>query len=398
MQLHISTFLEGGVQVSSLKRVGFISNLIDVEGLTHGEGYAASIDRYMEAVGGNTGNLAFVHGTRKCLANPIIPIGWGTSAEYVKQNVDVVVVSCANQVGAHADLTDWYESIERFDKPVVLVGLGAQTPNYEANIEVPESVAAFLTAVSSRRAGDGSNIAVRGDYSKSVLANLGFDSEAIGCPSLYISAQRELGQLIAQRSSADMRRIAVAAGNPFHPANREVESRLVEVCERYNGAYVVQHPAQMVDMALDGRRQEEVSVTDIAQALGFAGVAECRDWFDRNAYSFHETQAWIHFLRHYDGAVGARYHGIALAVQAGVPGVVVHIDNRTSELSSTTMIPSIRASDISEMSAADLVAMVPWSLQQALDFDENRQRRASWMADFLAANDLQPSEQLLSLA
>jgi polysaccharide pyruvyl transferase WcaK-like protein len=45
-------------------------------------------------------------------------------------------------------------------------------------------------------------------------------------------------------------------------------------------------------------------------------------------------------IRKFDFVVGARFHGIMLAIQAGVPGAVITHDSRTQELCQTLAIPS----------------------------------------------------------
>lgn len=383
-----------------MTRVGLIDNLQLIDHLVLSEGYDASAARYMAAVGGNTGNLAFVHGTRKCIGDKLVRVGWGWKTEQVHAQADTLVVSCANQIGKHVDLAGWADALERIDLPVVLIGLGAQTPNYEDKVEIPEGTLRFLDEVKKRNPGSGTNIAVRGEFTRAVLAEVGVESEAIGCPSLYISADKDLGRSIARRVGAvDIKRIAVAAGNPYHAENSKVEQKMVELCDRLSGAYVVQHPDIVVELALHGTAGDAKKLEVVAEALGFEDGEQCATWFSRNAYSFHDPHVWMHFLRHYDAVIGARYHGVAFGVQAGVPGLTVHIDNRTRELSETTMIPSIGVQDVQLMDADQVVqvAVDAWTEEYGVQFDTNRYERAARMAQFLETNKIASSEHLLSL-
>ncbi len=380
-------------------RVGLIDNLQNIDHMVLHEGYEAPIERYMLGLGGNNGNLAFVHGVRKCLGNAITRVGWGWTPEQVRLQADVLVVSCANQIGAHTDLGGWADALARIDLPIVLIGLGAQTTNYESDVEVPEGTRRFLEEVVKRRPGTGVNIAVRGEFTRSVLAELGVESEAIGCPSLYISSDIALGASIAKRSAARApERIAVAAGNPYHAGNAKVEAMMIELCNRHMGAYVVQHPDIVVALALEQVGEDNPKLDNVASALGFNSNADCIEWFRRNAYSFHESQSWMHFLRHYDAVLGARYHGVAFGVQAGIPGMTIHIDNRTRELSETTGIPSISVDEVETMSDEDLLVRVGWDEAQGVRFDQNRRERASWMSRFIHGNSLEQSSQLNSLS
>ncbi|WP_404311772.1 polysaccharide pyruvyl transferase family protein [Agrococcus terreus] len=379
-------------------RIGLIDNLSNPDELTLRESYDASVSRYMAALGGNTGNLAFVYGAHKMVGSRMRRVGWGWTREAVRDVADVLLVTCANQIGAHADLGGWADALERFDLPVVLVGLGAQTPNYEDDLAIPEGTLRFLRVVAAHRAGDSPNIGVRGVFTQQVLERLESESLPLGCPSLYISPDVRLGRTIAQRSAATtVERVAVAAGNPYHLGNRAVEAKMRDLTDRYQGAYVVQHPDQIVGLALEQRGDEE-KLTLIASLLGFADADECVAWFRRNAYSFHDSQTWMHTLRHYDVVVGARYHGVAFGVQAGVPGMVLHIDNRTRELAATTGIPSVGVGEIAELSHEELVQRALWDDRAGLDFDRNRAVRAGRMVAFLESNGIRPSEQLHSIA
>ena len=384
-----------------MTRVGLIDNLQLIDHLVLNEGYTAPVSRYMAAVGGNTGNLAFVHGTKKCIGDKLVRVGWGWQTEHVHAQADTLVISCANQIGKHVDLASWADALARIDLPVVLIGLGAQTPNYEDKVEIPEGTLRFLDEVKKRNPGSGTNIAVRGEFTRAVLAEAGVESEAIGCPSLYISAEKNLGRSIARRAgTVDIERIAVAAGNPYHAENSKVEQKMIELCDRSCGAYVVQHPDIVVELALHGTAGDTKKLEMVAEALGFEGGEQCAAWFSRNAYSFHDPHVWMHFLRHYDAVIGARYHGVAFGVQAGVPGLTVHIDNRTRELSETTMIPSLGVQDVQSMDADQIAraAVDAWTEEHGIQFDTNRHERATRMTTFLAGNGIAPSEQLLALA
>ncbi|MCP6134939.1 polysaccharide pyruvyl transferase family protein, partial [Klebsiella pneumoniae] len=70
-------------------------------------------------------------------------------------------------------------------------------------------------------------------------------------------------------------------------------------------------------------------------------LPEVREWGRRRAFVFTDSQSWMSFLRRYDYAIGPRFHGVALAIQAERPGVVLHVDSRTQEMALTMAIPSL---------------------------------------------------------
>ena len=48
--------------------------------------------------GGNTGNVAFVHGSHNVIGNNFVPVGLGDILELVNEHLDHVVC-CAKQLG-----------------------------------------------------------------------------------------------------------------------------------------------------------------------------------------------------------------------------------------------------------------------------------------------------------
>jgi hypothetical protein len=196
----------------------------------------------------------------------------------------------------------------------------------------------------------------------------------------------------------DRPRIAIAAGNPFHAANSTVESKLVELCTSTEGAYIAQHPAALIGLALGNQDITTEELDVVSERLGFSTTRDCRQWFSRYAYIFHDADVWLYFLRHFDAIIGARYHGVALGVQTGIPGVTIHIDNRTRELSDTTRIPALSVTEAAGLSPEEIADQCRWSDGVAQEFDDNRLFLAQLMVEFLDSNRLPPSDHLKALA
>lgn len=384
-----------------MKRVGIIENLINIAEFRDGGALDCTAEKYSDAVGGNTGNLAFVLGTYRAIGNPKVRIAWGMHPDELRRaKVEHIVICCANQIGQHADLAGWADRLSAFDLPVTLVGLGAQTPNYEKEIQVPEGTIRFLDVVGKLNKSNRSNIGVRGAYSQQVLASLGYQSEISGCPSLFISSNPQLGQTIVQQKiNRENPRLAVAAGNPYHGASAKLEAQLVDIVNQTHGAYVVQHPNILIALAIGALSEKDHKA--IPAILGAYGnrlnESTIQSWFRRNAYAFYDGVAWMDFLAHFDGVAGPRFHGVALGVQAGKPGVVVHIDNRTKELSSTSGIKSVSVEDFRNKSVPEILDLLRWTPEEGRVFDNNRVTRARSFANFISDNQLEASKQLVNL-
>ncbi len=355
----------------------------------------------MAATGGNTGNVAFVHGTRAIISNPITRIGWGWSPEEVRSRVDQIVICCANQIGSHVDLGGWGGWLEQVGLPITLFGLGAQSEDTSTPPAVPEGTKRFLGVVQSLKSdAGGPNIAVRGEFSKLVLSELGFESVAAGCPSLFISPVRNLGERIMQfQQSNPLRRVAVAAGNLWHGKSAFLEKRLVEIVEMYRGEYVLQHPEVMIKFYCGN--QAEISENERARALGVYGdrfdLGSLIDWYRSNATVYVDVPSWIMSLRRYELTLGPRYHGVALAVQAGRPACVIAIDGRTEELSAATGVKFLPLSIVRGMDADELVEACRWSHEDGERLDAARVENARSYSEFVSNNGLQVSDHLQGL-
>ncbi|GAB6043028.1 polysaccharide pyruvyl transferase family protein [Endothiovibrio diazotrophicus] len=385
-----------------MKRIGLLDNLPGLAAYRRDgfiEGSAAALN---VAVGGNSGNLAYVFGIERMLGNPLEPATWAWPAEAMRKQFDHLVVCCANQLGAHVDLAGWADRLRDFDLPVTLIGLGAQADDYHEVPEIPAGTRELLDVVGRlREAPARPNIAVRGGFTGELLARLGVECAVTGCPSLMISARPALGaELVANQRPGPFERVASAAGNPWHARSAPLERMLVDLVEFRDGAYLLQHPLAMFQLALgEGARLDADTVHLLLQTYGGRFDAPGLErWFVQHAHLFLDVPHWMRFLRHFDAVVGPRYHGVALAIQAGVPGCVVSIDARTRELCAETAVKALWVDDALRLNPLQLAEAARWSTADGAHFDRVRQARAGHHRDFLRDNGLTPSPHLERLA
>lgn len=379
-------------------RVGLIDNLQNIDSFRFDRFVDCSSDELMSATGGNTGNVAFVHATRKLIANPIVRIEWGSTPEFVKSNVDHVVVCCANQIGAHVDLGIWAEKLTAFNLPVTLVGLGAQSASFDHLPEIPEGTKSFLRTVSSLSRAKISNIASRGVFSSRVIDQVGIASSPIGCPSTLINADSNFLAKLKWKAIGDVRKVGVAAGNPWHEPSAWFERALIELVDKYRGEYVVQHPVSVLRFVLgDVTEFEGKHAEHFMKIYGFDNFQDLMSWFSKNASYFIDAPSWIHYSKRFDSFIGPRFHGVALAVQACVPGLVVAIDSRTRELCESSGIKWISLTNAREMKVPDLVQCARWEDSDLSRFSKQRMMCAQGYYGFLKDNGLNVSEHLRSI-
>jgi polysaccharide pyruvyl transferase WcaK-like protein len=101
-------------------------------------------------------------------------------------------------------------------------------------------------------------------------------------------------------------------------------------------------------------------------------------------------------LRRHDLTIGSRYHGVALALQAGRMGLTVTIDSRTRELCENTGVPHVAAADLTApLTRSSLKKMINFDPDA---YDRHRSAAALRYLDFLTANRLEPAPFLRRIA
>jgi hypothetical protein len=383
-----------------MKRIAMIDNLPGLAHYRRDRFICGDAAAFNAAVGGNTGNLAFVYGIERMIAAPLEPVTWAAEPQWMRERFDALVVCCANQLGAHVTLSGWAERLQAFDLPVTLIGLGAQADQFDHTPELPTGTLRLLEVVERLRPNPAyPNIALRGDFSRRVLEGVGYVGTITGCPSLMISPDLTLGASLVERQSDEpFKVVAVTGGNPWHGPSAQLESQLVELVESFCGAYLPQHPESMIRLAL-GEGGEEATLENLERLLDgrFAGADLIR-WYARKSHLFLDVPHWMRFLQHFDVVVGPRYHGVALGIQAAVAGCVVVIDARTQELCESSAIKYLTLDEALRLNAVELAERGRWSTEDGASFDRLRYQRAADMAAFLCLNGLQPSPHLTGLA
>ena len=382
-------------------KVGVITNLINIDNFVKSEMLEANTASWMQATGGNTGNVAFVHGVQGLLDNQYSVVNWGDNAELVNKHFDQLVICCANQIGAHVNLSSWASRLKAFDLPTTFIGLGAQSHELGMIPDIPDGTKQFLEITKSLRINSKhSNIITRGDFSSMVLEECGVSSSPFGCPSQFISLQDGLGKrCLEHQKRAKYERVITAAGNPWHSSS-VLETTLTEIVDNYRGDYVLQHPQTLIQLAMgeiQNIQEDKIMVLErVYKRIG--NWEQIKAWFESYCVFFADAQNWMHYSRHFTLAIGPRYHGVALPIQAGVPGKVISIDSRTAELAITTGIPHIHYKQIESLSASELVASCKWNANDAKHYDMTRKQNAKRYKDFFNNNQLPTNLNLINLA
>jgi hypothetical protein len=363
----------------------------------------ASFDDLYKGVGHNNGNLAFVHAIASHINNPLKYLPWGCSVETLRKSADVVVIPCANQLGKHTELGAMAEKLEEAGLPIVAIGLGAQADSYDHDIVLSEGTLRWAQVLYSLSHGSTSNLYTRGPFTTEQLSKLGMPGAMTGgCPSYFTNPAPNLGRKIFLnwRKNTPPRFISVAGGHQAWGKIRHLEHQLVSMMmdPLTPGQYVVQSMGDMMKISRGEFDLIEPPVLDNIRrhTVPHYTTEEFKNWARVYARSFYDVPAWMDSLRRHDLAVGSRYHGIALALQAERMGLTITIDSRTRELCENTMVPHIAAEDITapltRMSLAKMIQFDPTA------YDKHRSEAAERYVGFLEANQIVPVPFLRKIA
>lgn len=295
----------------------------------------------------NVGNLAFNYAVEKMLRKdkreklPTIP--WETDVEIINKLEGVGVIPLANQIGQHLDLAHFSKKFEKIDKKLLGVGLGAQgSINYDIPT-IPKGSIDWIEQLVLHGGGE-VNITTRGEFTQKVLAHYGFEGKTIslGCPSLFINSNPSLGKkLEVAYNNTEFSKIAIAAGHPAWHGLRKNERSLIEIMRKFNGDYIVQADPNMIAMSRNAWSEVNPEFLEKLRCY-ICPELNKKEFilFARNKFiSFFNITAWMEYLRRYDFIVGSRFHGVMLAIQAGVPGLCIAHDSRIRELCEKSKIP-----------------------------------------------------------
>lgn len=380
-------------------RIGLIPNC-DPSGLSDfNERQSRDTRLLSDLFGGNSGNLAYVEGTRRLVAGSPLMFSWTSDIDWVHANVDQIVVCCANQLGPHTDLSVWAERLSLFDKPVSLIGLGAQAPSAGMMPTIQEGTLKFLNVVKCLAPSTSPNIATRGVFSTAVLEQLGYSSVPAGCPSILIRPGETIATKIKERLSTRTPRVAVGAGNPWVDESTKLEQILVSFLSASSRGYIVQHPDQLLSLAIgDERGLSGSDITTITEWLQpqLKGIS-LMEWFNENSRLFLTLDDWLQALEEFDLVVGTRFHGVCLGVQAGLMGTVISIDSRTQELCETTGIKCFSLAEANTMSRDELLARARWGDADIVHLLTKQKQVARDLSIFFQSNGLEASAHARSL-
>jgi hypothetical protein len=360
--------------------------------------WTLSAKELMRRTGENIGNLAFWNAARLLFdAEPHL-VGWHTRRSELPDDIVALVIPAANFIHGDITLTPLVELVRTVDKPVFLLGIGAQAEREDEPLTPGPGVLEFLQEVSARTPA----ICLRGEFTKRVCDSFSIaNTQVLGCPSILTNPDPYLGRTLAARISRIGDGPVSVAAACVKGQLRSVERELMRLVQlRPGSGYVVQRPIEFMKTIRDEELTEQ-EVADFQRAAAFydlpGGRAALATFLRTTGYVPDSIDSWLHWQQRFSASVNTRIHGTVMSVMAGVPGICIGHDTRTTELAKRLRLPLLSMQGFigSRYSLRDQFAESGFSGEA---FDQNRAETAAAYVRILSEIGLPPSQHLLSLA
>lgn len=305
--------------------------------------------RAFSRVGNNTGNLLFIEATKRLVVDPV-PVSFDTPVAQLRE-LDVIVVPAANWYGPRSTIAEHAGNLIEAGVPTLMLGLGAQAELGAREVGPTPAMARWLAAIAETRSANVPNILVRGQFTADALAAIGIESSVLGCPSLFLNSEPDLGHVIAAKRArgTSQTRMCVISGLHNYTHLAQVDAQLTHIARasEIGLPWILQEGPELMTFARDSVTDHDRAVAAVA-GRHFAPdlTSEQFETMLRDrAVAFFAVDPWVDHMKRFDMVVGPRFHGIMAAVAAGTPGVLVAHDSRTKELAEACGLPHVTHGD-----------------------------------------------------
>lgn len=283
--------------------------------------------------------------------------GKTTLRNYMSQKFDCCIVSMANFIKLKSKLESYSKIFEEIDIPIYVFGAGIQTrlPN---RLDILEIHTQRLLQVFNEKA---KLFGTRGERTSEWLNSVGLkNSKPIGCPSMYVYPEK----ILSLPPIFYNKKLKILTAGHFTQANMTRENQryriinLLELLCGQNASYVFQdeifyfEDAFKANLIYDSTMQTIMPNAINDYILGRLTV----DPKINRYYFFHEIGTWRYAASQHDVYIGDRIHCGILAMQAGVPAIILFDDARVAEITDFYSIPSIHIKKIRNHTLASLTA------------------------------------------
>lgn len=302
--------------------------------------FQKNTETLFKEVGLNTGNLAFWYAMSKYLAGDISYYGWSIDPLYLKANYDIIVFPAANQLNPDWDLGILANLFDKAELPIVVCGLGAQSPKIGTRLSFKPGSKRFMSVISERSG----LIGVRGSYTAEVLQQHNINNvEITGCPSNFINDDAELGQKMESKFKRLKQIDSINMNLDLTEGLKHIMSNIFHWGLGRRIEVVNQAPLEVLKVSLEGPTPENMHHINRIRHILAPGTSTkyfC-DVVKSSFTSYFDTTEWLQQMKKHDLAIGTRMHGNMLSWQAGTPAVWLPHDSRLSEMVDIMKLPQV---------------------------------------------------------
>jgi hypothetical protein len=314
-----------------------------------------------------------------------------------------LVIATANILlnnGLSGHVNDYFHLAKALDLPTFLVGAGSEVKLSESaatEVRLQDFELDMLQEVASRAHGQ-PNIFFRGNFTNEVARRSGVShSLSMGCPSLFLNPTPDLGTQIATKFSR-LRERLLDGDRSLRVAFTVSSEALLEADE------IATFRKMYMDLAI--KYEDHIFVAQTAEDVHFVDELRSGGLASWRVASFDNITEWRNTLETRDLVIGARIHGTMMGIYAGVPAVVLSVDERQAEMAVEMKIPHVLKTDSGFTSAAALdhpfnltaLLALPSTHLDGNNFDLNRKAKARRYVATLKSLGLQASPTLHSLS
>lgn len=297
----------------------------------------------------NTGNYLIGEGALRAMPSNATQVPFwhlhnactnGTGLDEINANFDICVFTCANLLrkGLSADAEALV--LKNLDMPIVMLGIGIQN---RADLEegLPEGTQRLLDVLKGKE----HYFLTRGHETAEFLKSRGFSFvRPTGCPSVYFlpDNMRTALKRLPEVKVGSGRTVFSGYLGATEEAVRDVNMLSKPESESF---YVVQDEFLHFDMKVEPNKDGRVFDSTSGQMIGDLQY-KAQDQLQRKLklHTFFDTNQWRAWTSSMDFSIGRRFHGNIIALQSGVPGLMVAVDDRMREMLRFTGLPSVEAS------------------------------------------------------
>jgi len=301
----------------------------------------------------NTGNYLIGEGAMDALlpSAKYIPfwhlyncINNDTGLDEINKEFDVCVFTCANLLRKELSLDAEALVLSKLDMPLVMFGIGIQN---RADIEHGDGLTTGTKKLLEILKGREHYFLTRGEDAAGYLRAQGFSYvRPVGCPSLYFRPDN------MRKAISRLQEVKVGKGRTVFTGYMGAELETIRdmnalAADNGHSFYVIQDELLHFDIQVEpdgnGRVYDSTS-GELVGPLTFKGAGDLEKLI--KAYVFLDTNQWRAWCSTMDFSFGRRFHGNVISMQAGVPSLMVAVDDRMREMLNFSGLPKIDARDL----------------------------------------------------